>query len=46
MNEEAPDYWSNVWFHRTAGGWDASEYHGYVHAQIYCCDLSVAAQLR
>ena len=34
MNEEAPDYWSNVWFHRTAGGWDASEYHGYVHAQI------------
>jgi len=34
MNEAAPDYWSDVWFHRTAGGWDATEYHGYVHAQI------------
>lgn len=34
MNEAAPDYWANVWFHRTAGGWDASEFHGYVHAQI------------
>lgn len=33
-NAEAPAYWSNVWFHRTAGGWDASEYHGYVHAEL------------
>lgn len=33
-NAPPPDYWSNVWFHRTAGGWDASEYHGYVHAEI------------
>jgi SAM-dependent methyltransferase len=33
-NAEPPAYWSDVWFHRTAGGWDASEYHGYVHAEL------------
>jgi SAM-dependent methyltransferase len=30
----APRYWSQVWFHRTHGGWDASEYNGFVHGEM------------
>jgi SAM-dependent methyltransferase len=30
----APPYWSNVWFHRTSGGWDASRYNGFVHGEL------------
>lgn len=30
----APRYWSEVWFHRTKGGWDASDYNGYVHGEL------------
>jgi SAM-dependent methyltransferase len=29
-----PRYWSQVWFHRTRGGWDASPYAGYVHGEF------------
>ena len=29
-----PDYYSKVWFHRTAGGWDASEHNGYIHGEL------------
>lgn len=29
-----PDYWEGVDFHRTAGGWDAQPYTGYIHAEI------------
>ena len=29
-----PRYWSEVWFHRTRGGWDASPYNGYVHGEL------------
>jgi len=30
----APDYWSDVWFHRTRGGWDAGDYNGFVHGEL------------
>lgn len=30
----APDYWKNVWFHRTKGGWDAHKYHGFIHSEF------------
>lgn len=30
----APAYWSEVWFHRTTGGWDASPYNGFVHGEL------------
>ncbi|WP_375383263.1 class I SAM-dependent methyltransferase [uncultured Sphingomonas sp.] len=29
-----PDWFSRVWFHRTAGGWDASDHNGYVHGEL------------
>lgn len=29
-----PKYWRGVDFHRTAGGWDAEEHTGYIHAEI------------
>jgi ubiquinone/menaquinone biosynthesis C-methylase UbiE len=29
-----PRYWSQIWFHRTRGGWDASPYNGYVHGEF------------
>lgn len=29
-----PRYWSEIWFHRTRGGWDASDYNGFVHGEI------------
>ena len=31
---DAPDYWTTVWFHRTRGGWDASDYNGFVHGEL------------
>jgi len=31
---EAPQYWSEIWFHRTRGGWDASPYNGFVHGEL------------
>jgi SAM-dependent methyltransferase len=31
---DAPDYWSKIWFHRTRGGWDASDYNGFVHGEL------------
>ena len=29
-----PSYWSDTEFHRTAGGWDASDFNGYVHGEV------------
>ena len=29
-----PRYWSEVWFHRTHGGWDASDYNGFIHGEL------------
>ena len=29
-----PDYYAQVWFHRTTGGWDASPFNGYVHGEL------------
>jgi SAM-dependent methyltransferase len=29
-----PAYWTETEFHRTAGGWDASDFNGYVHGEI------------
>src|SRR3546814_246939 len=29
-----PRYWSETWFHRTHGGWDASDYNGFVNGEI------------
>ncbi|SDC83824.1 Ubiquinone/menaquinone biosynthesis C-methylase UbiE [Sphingomonas sp. YR710] len=29
-----PRYWSEVWFHRTTGGWDAGPYSGFVHGEL------------
>lgn len=31
---QAPDYWQDIEFHRTAGGWDGHPYMGYVHGEI------------
>lgn len=31
---QPPPYWSEIWFHRTAGGWDASDYNGFVHGEL------------
>lgn len=31
---QPPSYWTRVWFHRTAGGWDAGDYNGYVHGEL------------
>lgn len=30
----APRYWSEIWFHRTRGGWDASDYNGFIHGEL------------
>ncbi|MCE7796477.1 class I SAM-dependent methyltransferase [Sphingobium sufflavum] len=30
----APRYWSEIWFHRTHGGWDAGPYNGFVHGEL------------
>lgn len=32
--DNAPDYWSGVDFHRTAGGWDGSPFHGAIHGEL------------
>lgn len=29
-----PSYWTDVWFHRTQGGWDGHPFMGYVHGEI------------
>jgi SAM-dependent methyltransferase len=29
-----PSYWAETEFHRTEGGWDSSDYNGYVHGEI------------
>jgi len=31
---KAPDYWEDVDFHRTEGGWDGHAFAGYIHAEI------------
>jgi ubiquinone/menaquinone biosynthesis C-methylase UbiE len=31
---EMPKYFSHTWFHRTAGGWDAVDYNGFVHGKL------------
>lgn len=31
---QLPGYWQGVNYHRTAGGWDADEHTGYIHAEI------------
>lgn len=31
---DAPRYWSQVWFHRTHGGWDGSPYNGFIHGEL------------
>ncbi|MDZ7896340.1 MAG: hypothetical protein U5M50_16130 [Sphingobium sp.] len=31
---ELPAYFERVWFHRTTGGWDASEHNGFVHGEL------------
>ena len=31
---DAPDYWDDVHFHRTAGGWEGHPYAGYIHGEI------------
>lgn len=31
---DVPRYWSEIWFHRTRGGWDASPYNGFVHGEL------------
>lgn len=32
--DDSPDYWAGVEFHRTAGGWDGSEFHGAIHGEL------------
>ena len=38
-----PKYFSEIWFHRTAGGWDASPYNGFIHGELvhkrYVCKI-------
>jgi ubiquinone/menaquinone biosynthesis C-methylase UbiE len=29
-----PSYWAETEFHRTAGGWDGSDFNGYVHGEL------------
>jgi SAM-dependent methyltransferase len=31
---DSPSYFSQTWFHRTAGGWDAGDYNGFVHGKL------------
>jgi SAM-dependent methyltransferase len=33
-DETKPRYWSQIWFHRTRGGWDATPYAGYIHGEF------------
>jgi SAM-dependent methyltransferase len=32
--QTAPRYYDQTWFHRTAGGWDAGDYNGFVHGKV------------
>lgn len=31
---EAPDYFRDVWFHRTTGGWDGHPQQGFIHGEL------------
>jgi len=31
---KAPDYYQDVWFHRTTGGWDGHEAQGFIHGEL------------
>lgn len=31
---DAPRYWSQTWFHRTRGGWDAGPWNGFIHGEL------------
>jgi len=31
---EQPDYFRNVWFHRTTGGWDGHPQQGFIHGEL------------
>lgn len=31
---EAPAYYRDVWFHRTAGGWDGNQAQGFIHGEL------------
>lgn len=30
----SPDYFRDVWIHRTTGGWDGHEYQGFIHGEL------------
>jgi SAM-dependent methyltransferase len=34
LNPEVPDYYRNVVFHRTEGGWDAHPFMGFIHSEL------------
>lgn len=34
LGERRPEYFRDVWFHRTTGGWDGHEYQGFIHAEL------------
>ena len=31
---DVPDYWKDVEFHRTRGGWDGHDFMGYIHGEL------------
>lgn len=31
---KVPRYWSEIWFHRTHGGWDGGPYNGFIHGEL------------
>jgi SAM-dependent methyltransferase len=33
-NFQPPDYYKDVWFHRTTGGWDGHEAQGFIHGEL------------
>lgn len=34
LGERRPEYFRDVWFHRTTGGWDGHEYQGFIHSEL------------
>lgn len=34
LGDRVPDYFRDVWFHRTTGGWDGHDFQGFVHAEF------------
>lgn len=34
LGDRMPDYFRDVWFHRTTGGWDGHDFQGFVHAEF------------